>query len=92
MSDKLTLNSMTTLGKFEVGQEVRLKNRKAYGGLRTGHVVEVTPTRIRVLWDALDGVTAKRTWMAPKALVQVIRGGSDPFPDPADQLPGDGDK
>ena len=78
---------MVTLGKFEVGQEVRMKNRKSYGGERSGRVVEVTPTRIRVLWEARNGVGAKRTWMAPKSLVQVIRGGSDPFPDPADQLP-----
>lgn len=78
---------MVTLGKFEVGQEVRMKNRKAYGGERSGRVVEVTATRVRVLWEARGGIIAKRTWMAPKSLVQVVRGGNDPFPDPADDLP-----
>lgn len=81
---------MATLGKFEVGQEVRLKNRKGYGGEREGFVVEVavypTGTRVRVLWAKRNGVAAKRTWMDAKKLVQVVRAGADPFPE-EDGLP-----
>lgn len=62
-----------TLGKFEVGQAVRPKDAKGYGGNRRGTVVEVTPDRVRVLWEKqANGVIGKRTWMQPDRLVQIV--------------------
>ncbi len=62
-----------TLGKFEVGQTVKPSNVNSYASERRGKVVEVTETRIRVLWEKqANGVMGKRTWMKPASLIQCV--------------------
>jgi hypothetical protein len=67
-----------TLGVFEVGQTVRPRDEKGYGGNRRGKVVEVSGDRVRVLWEKqANGVIGKRTWMQKGRLVQVVEASDD---------------
>lgn len=78
---------MITLGKFEEGQTVRPANKHAYASDRIGTVVQVTPTKIRVLWGKqANGVAAKRTWVNRKSLVQVVAAEPQPAVGPGGWL------
>ena len=66
------MRKIAVKGRFEVGQAVQPKDTKGYGGNRRGTVVEVTPTRVRVLWEKhANGVAGKRTWMQPERLAHA---------------------
>lgn len=69
---------------FRVGQIVKnTRDRSDYA--RIGEVVEVSESRVRVLWtryvNGNEMRDPKRTWMSPKALVLVVAAGNDPFPE-----------
>lgn len=77
-----------TLGKYEVGQEVR-ETKKAYR--RQGVVVDVNEAsgRVRVSWTERENGSGEwhafgrnlRTWVHPKTITHVIRGTTAAFPE-----------